>query len=209
MKRRIVLVLAGWLVTGQLPVCAGHKGCGRISIGIGIGVPAYRPYWGPCRPYWYRPVPVYVAPPPVIVQPVPVVERVIQVQPVEEYQAPPRPTPKYEAPPPRPLSSLTSTAEPKAEIDHHLDMLSHQDERVRAESVMQLGRLRAYRAVDAVAATLAGDRSPSVRESAARALGLIGSKNALPALERAAQIDPDRDVRRAAQFSIEVIQSRQ
>jgi HEAT repeat protein len=59
-----------------------------------------------------------------------------------------------------------------------------------------------------LAATLAGDRSPVVRESAARALGLIGSAQALPALQRAAQADSDRDVRRSAQFAVEVIQTR-
>jgi HEAT repeat protein len=48
-----------------------------------------------------------------------------------------------------------------------------------------------------------------VRESAARALGLIASTKGLPALQRAAQVDEDRDVRRSAQFAIEVIQSKE
>jgi HEAT repeat protein len=61
--------------------------------------------------------------------------------------------------------------------------------------------------VDPLAATLAGDRSPAVRDAAARALGLIASPQALPALERAAQADADRDVRRSAQFAVEVIQA--
>jgi len=47
-----------------------------------------------------------------------------------------------------------------------------------------------------------------VRESAARALGLIASPSALPALQRAAQVDADRDVRRSAQFAVDVIQSK-
>jgi HEAT repeat protein len=87
-------------------------------------------------------------------------------------------------------------------------MLADADERVRSESVMQLGRLKAQQAVDPLAATLAGDRSATVREAAARALGLIGSPTSLPALQRAAQVDNDRDVRRSAQFSLEVIQAR-
>jgi len=59
-----------------------------------------------------------------------------------------------------------------------------------------------------LAATLAGDQSPAVRDAAARALGLIGSTKGLPALQRAAQVDNDRDVRRSAQFAVEVIQSK-
>jgi HEAT repeat protein len=95
----------------------------------------------------------------------------------------------------------------RGEIDHHLQQLADPDERVRAETVMQLGRLRASSAVDPLAATLAGDRSPSVREAAARALALIGSPKALPALQQAALADGDRDVRHSAQFAIEVVQS--
>jgi HEAT repeat protein len=92
-------------------------------------------------------------------------------------------------------------------IDHHVQLLSNPDERVRLDSVAQLGRLKAYRAVDPLAATLAGDRSPAVREGAARALGLIGSPKALPALQQAAQADSDHDVRHSAQFAAEVIRS--
>ena len=44
--------------------------------------------------------------------------------------------------------------------------------------------------------------------SSARALGLIGSSKALPALQRAAQADSDRDVRHSAQFAAEVVQTR-
>jgi len=73
--------------------------------------------------------------------------------------------------------------------------------------VMQLGRLRALAGIDPLAATLAGDRSPLVREAAARGLGLIGSPKALPALQHAAMADPDRDVRHSAQFAAEVVQS--
>jgi len=54
---------------------------------------------------------------------------------------------------------------------------------------------------------LASDRSPAVRDSAARALGLIGSRASLAALDRAAQSDDDRDVRRSAQFAAEVIRT--
>ena len=60
---------------------------------------------------------------------------------------------------------------------------------------MELGRTKSERALDPLAATLAGDRSPVVRDAAARALGLIASPKALPALTHAAQADTDRDER--------------
>lgn len=72
---------------------------------------------------------------------------------------------------------------------------------------MHLGRIRATQAVEPLTATLAGDRSPAVREAAARALGLIGSPKGLTALKRAVVADNDRDVRHSCQFAIDVIQT--
>jgi HEAT repeat protein len=72
---------------------------------------------------------------------------------------------------------------------------------------MQLGQLRATTAVQPLTATLAGDQSPVVREAAARALALIGSAQALTALQHAAQADPDRDVRHSAQFAVDIIRN--
>jgi HEAT repeat protein len=63
--------------------------------------------------------------------------------------------------------------------------------------------------VGPLSALLTSDRSPAVRETAARALGLIGSPQAVTALTRAAQADTDRDVRRSAQFAVEVIEVNQ
>lgn len=205
MKRTIQAACAvASLLTLWAPAQAGHGygGCGRggLSIGIGIGAPYYRP-WYPYYGYGYYPYPypypVYAAPP-VIVQPAPIIQQAPVAQPV----------PAYQAPAPTPLTSRSAlTAEP-AGVDHHLQMLANTDDNVRAESVIELGRMKAQRAVDPLAATLSGDRSPMVRETAARALGLIGSAQALPALQHAAQADGDRDVRRSAQFAVEVIQSR-
>lgn len=205
MKRIIQMTCAVVsLLTLWAQAQAGHGcgGCGRggLSIGIGIGAPYYRPwypYYGYGYPYGY-PYPVYVAPPPVIVQPAPI----IQQAPVAQ------PAPAYQAPAPTPLTSRSAPAAEPAGVDHHLQMLANSDDNVRAESVIELGRMKARRAVDPLAATLSGDRSPMVRETAARALGLIGSPQALPALQHAAQADSDRDVRRSAQFAVEVIQSR-
>lgn len=203
MKRMIVIV-SGVIASlaMSLPAQAGHRGCGGgggWSVGIGIGAPLYYRPWPLYDYYYYRPYPVYVAPPPpIIVQPAPVIQQAPVVQ----------PAPAYQAPAPTPLTSRSqSTVEP-AGIDHHLQMLTNPDDHVRADSVMQLGRLKAQRAIDPLAATLTGDRSPAVREAAARALGLIGASQALPALQHAAQSDSDHDVRRSAQFAVEVIQSR-
>ena len=103
--------------------------------------------------------------------------------------------------------SSPAAATNTADVDRYVHLLNDADDRVRAESVLQLGRMHAQSAVDAVTATLAGDKSPAVRESAARALGLMGSSRALPALQRSAQSDADRDVRHSAEFAIDIIQS--
>jgi len=128
-------------------------------------------------------------------------------------QAPPRP-----APPPAPLEELAAPrpvpkdhagSERQHEIGQHLQQLSDAEEGVRLDAVTQLGRMRAMRAIDPLAATLAGDKSPAVRVAAAHSLGLIASPKALPALNRAIQSDPERDVRKAAEFALEIIQSRE
>jgi HEAT repeat protein len=75
------------------------------------------------------------------------------------------------------------------------------------DAATRLGRLKAGRAVDPLAATLAGDASPRVREAAAKALGIIGSAKALPALRKAAEADGDRDVRHTAEFAMEIVQA--
>ncbi|HEV3256221.1 MAG TPA: HEAT repeat domain-containing protein [Gemmataceae bacterium] len=179
---------------------SGHQaqaGHGHWGVGINIGGPVCYHPWGWDYGYYYRPYPVYVAPPPVIIQSAPVLQPVPVAQPV------------YQAPPPRPVVAQAPPAADgsEADVERHLQLLADPDERVRADSVMQLGRMRAQRAVDPLAATLAGDRSPTVRDAAARALGLIGSPQAIPALQRAAQADNDRDVRHSAQFAIDVVQS--
>ena len=210
-------ILLGILILAGPAGAAAHAGHGVFALGLNIGVPAPGYYY---RPYYYGyPYPVYAPYPvysPVVVQPAPVVQPVPAYAP--SYSAPaPEQAP---APSPAPTAAtsvprLTPVAQTPAlvvsqpgDVNHHLQQLANADERVRADSAVQLGRLHAVQAVDPLAATLAGDRSPAVREAAARALGLLGSAQALPALQRAAQVDGDRDVRRSAQFSMEVIQSR-
>ncbi len=195
-----------------------------IGIGIGIGVPAYRPY-PYYRPYWYgypyyyRPYPVYVAPAPVVVAPAPA-PVVVQPAPVTYQAAPaavqaaPAPVATTSASPPPPppsgpeqVAAPTPVGAPTAAVDGALQALGSGDERARSDAAMELGRMRAAVAVDRLTNLLANDRSPQVRETAARALGLIGSPRALNALRYAAQADNDRDVRHSAQFSMEVITS--
>jgi hypothetical protein len=175
---------------------------GRFSIGLNFGLPIFAP-WPAYYPYYH---PVYVAPPPVYVAPQPV-----YIQPTA-VAAPPAPAcqPAYynnTAPPPLATTTARAAAPDNSPVEGYLQQLTTSDDRVRADVVMQLGRMRATTAVDPLAATLAGDRSPVVREAAARALALIGSPKALPALQQAALTDADRDVRRSAQFAIDVVQS--
>jgi HEAT repeats len=191
-----VLAVLAVLTCSATPVQAWHGGWG-----IGIHFPVYvGPYYG-CYPC-YRPVPVIVEQVPVVVQPVPVAPPVTAVPPAY-------PAPVYQAPPPpitRASGAPVADAQ-QAEVQRQVDRLSAVEEDVRSEAALHLGWMRAQAAVDPLAATLAGDRSPKVREAAARALALIGSPKALPALQRAAQADGDHDVRHSAQFAIEVVQS--
>ncbi len=204
--KRMPIVVCGALAVlalglARTPAEAGSK----WSVGVQFGTPGYYRPWGPYPypphyhyypHYHYRPV--YVAPPPVVLQPAPVV-----VQPAQVVQ------PVYQTPTLTPaVSSYAPTQDvAQAEIERRLQLLADPSEQLRAESVRYLGRAKAYRAVDPLAATLAGDRSPVVREAAARALALIGSSKALPALQQAAAADGDREVRHSAQFAVDVIQT--
>jgi hypothetical protein len=195
MKMALTFTLAGMvLAAAAADVRAGW------GIGVGIGAPVYYRPWGPYYYPYYAYRPVYVAPPPVVVEPPPVV-----------VPSAPALQPVYQTAPSVPSPTIVRTQGqdlPQADLNHYLQLLRDPDEHVRADTVVQLGRLKALASVDPLAATLAGDRSPMVRDTAARALGLIGSPKALPALQRAASADPDRDVRHSAQFAIDIVQSR-
>jgi hypothetical protein len=198
------LLLAG-VVLAMLGSTANAGGFIGINIGIPVGG-CYRPYYGGY--YYYRPYPaVYVGPPAVIVQPAPVVETV----PVQTVYPAPATTVITPAPALTPAPATTIRAASgesrQTEIDHCLAHLANPDEKVRADMAIQLGRLNAWRAATTLESTLSTDRSPAVREASARALGLIGARGSLTALDRAAQADEDRDVRHSAQFAAEVIRS--
>lgn len=188
MTNRMGIVVAAMLAMAGSAWAGSH-----VSVGVRFGVPGCYHWHGPCfygpwaPMYYYAPPPFYVAP--MVVQPAPALEPAVPAEPT--------------LPTPRPLSDnvhLTSW-------QSHLDKLRDANEGVRIDSVTQLGRSKSEQAIDPLAATLSGDQSPMVRDAAARALGVIGSTRCLPALTRAAQVDPDRDVRRSAQFAIEIIQS--
>jgi hypothetical protein len=210
------LAFGSLAVLGLCGTVAEAGGGPSWSIGVRIGAPVYpRPYYYYGPPYYYRPYPVYVEPAPVVVRPVEVVQPVYQVPATAPAgtQAPaPTPAgtqaPAVAATQAVPVSTQAPASDERSgDVERNLQLLADANENVRANAVLQLGRLRAVRAIDPLAATLTGDASPSVRETAARALGLIGSPKAMPALQRAAQLDSDRDVRHSAQFAIEVIQN--
>jgi hypothetical protein len=204
--RAFILASIAFLGVSAIPAQAG----GHWGVGINIGFPVYRP-WYPCYGYgWYYPPPYYYAPV--------VIQQPVAVQPVAVQPAPAQPAPaaqpSYSGPAPvhAPTPVTTAHLQPvntqQSEINQHLNQLVNSNDQMRKDSALQLGRLRAQEAVDPLAATLAGDRSPQVREAAARGLALIGSSKALPALEQAARADVDPTVRHSAEFSIDVIRTR-
>jgi hypothetical protein len=199
------LILAG-VVLAVMPWSVAHAG-GFIGVNIGFpigGCYHHYPYYGGY--YYYRPYPaVYAVPAPIYVQPPPLVETV-PVQPV--YPAPATVAAPAPALAPVPATTIRASGEGRqSDIDQCLAHLANPDEKVRADMALQLGRLHALRAVDSLNSTLAKDPSPAVRDATARALGLIGSNASLTALDRAAQEDNDRDVRRSAQYAAEVIRA--
>jgi len=200
--RRVRLLACAALAL--LAACAAPASAGW-RVGIGIGFPICGPgYYSPYYPYY-----PYYYPPPVVVQPAPLV--------VQPAYAPPAVTAA-----PAPAAPVASAApevvaapvlrpvvadDRQADIARRIEHLSNPNAQARADVAIELGRMKADKAVDALTGTLASDTSPVVREASARALGLIGSPRALPALQRAAQADADRDVRNSARFAADVIQT--
>lgn len=175
----------------------------RFSLGLNFGVPYYsRPYWHPYHGYRY-----YYAAPPVVYAPAPIV---VQQPPTVI----PVPAPVTAAPAPVPAQAVAPAsviqanhAGTPAGAEQFLFQLNDSAETVRRDAVMALGRMRATQAIEPIASLLRNDSSPAVRDAAARSLGLIGSPQCLTALTYAAQADQDRDVRRSAQFAVEVIRA--
>ena len=202
--RRLAIIMCG--VLGVLTATA-ETASARWVVGIGIGLPIYAP--GPRVYYPYYPYYPYYYPAPVVVQPAyppPVVvgSAPAPVAPAPTVAAAPPQTPEVVQPPTlRPVVGDDKSAD----IDRRIEHLANPNEKVRADVAIELGRMKADKAVDALTKTLANDSSAVVREAAARALGLIGSPRALTALQHAAQSDNDRDVRNSARFAADVIQT--
>ena len=125
--------------------------------------------------------------------------------------APPAPAPAFNAAPaynpppaafnPGPASSaVVLSSYDNSAVDAMLQRLSQPDENVRRDAIMELAKMKADRAVDSLVSVLANDSSPTVRDAAARGLGLIGSTRALNALIRATLADSDREVRHRARM---------
>jgi hypothetical protein len=185
-----------------------------VGVRIGIGVPLYV---GP-GPYYYGypyPYRYYYYPPPAYVVPAPAV--VVQAPPPTVVQSPPPPV--SEAIPNPPMSSAAPAPLPQVtnvvpvnnasspQVDGLIRQLTQGSDTARRDTALQLGRMKASSAVDALTNMLAKDSSPIARDGAARALGLIAAPSSLKALIYAAQADDDREVRRSAQFAVEVIRS--
>jgi hypothetical protein len=208
---RAVKGIAAALVVAALSWAPAQAHVGW-SVGINLGAPLfYHPYWPQPYPYYYyRPYPVYVEPAAVVVEPAPVYHAVPVARPAYSSPAEALPTPApaspSDAPPPLP-TPVQTTGFAQDAVGPQLQLLNAGDDRGRADAAVQLGRLQARRAVQPLIQTLNGDRNAAVREAAARALGLIADPASLPALQRAAQADDDREVRHSAQFAAEVIRS--
>ena len=169
-----------------------------------VGGPYYRPYYGG-YPYYYRPYgyPYYVVPPPIVVEAAPVIRTVPSYAPPDVAL----PAPVVPGETVSPPSALPVAVTGTGEVGQHLAQLNDANPQVRATAAVQLGRMKARRAIDPLVHVLGNDRDPQVREAAARALGLIGAPGGLGALQRAAQSDDDREVRHSAQFAAEGIRA--
>ena len=79
-------------------------------------------------------------------------------------------------------------SENAARVDELLQQLSNPQERVRQDATLDLGRLKASKAVEPLMRLLATDNSPTVRDAAACGAGLIASPQSLKAAIQAARV---------------------
>ena len=90
-------------------------------------------------------------------------------------------------------------------IDVLVDRLKYGDVAARKDAADELGRSRTLRALYPLVYALEYDAEPIVRYHAARALGRLGYRDALPALRRSAETDPEEVVRTESADSVEKI----
>jgi HEAT repeats len=213
--RKILLTFALFMFLGLTPLTQQAQAWGGVRIGIGlplyVGPSPY--YYG--YPYRYYYPPAYVvpapqvvyqtAPPTVVALPAPGLSEAIPAAPAPQANAAPV-TPSA-APLPFVTNVIPASNPASPQVDALVRQLTETSETARRDAALQLGRLKANSAVDALVNVLAKDSSPIARDGAARALGLIASPTSLKALIYAAQADDDREVRHSAQFAVEVIRS--
>ena len=134
------------LVLAALPLAPAQAGV-RLGLGINLGGPGYyyNPYWG-YPYYYYRPYPVYVTTPGVVVQPAPVYQTAPVVQPAYSSPAEAAPPPTL-VPPPSSASPTQPTAWAPDGAEAQLQRLNSPDDAARADAAVQLGRMKATRAV--------------------------------------------------------------
>ena len=199
--KRFQLLLAMIALLAASPFTQISQARTYVSFGLRIG-PGY--YYGPGPYYYGYGYPYYYGPGPIIVEgaPPPIVVR--QAPPASE--AVPPPAPAY-VPPAANVIPLQNIAPASPRVDALVQQLNDPSETVRRDVAMDLGRMKADRAVEPLMNLLSKDSSAIVRDGAARALGLIAARRSLNALIYAAQADNDRDVRHSAQFAIEVIRT--
>ena len=217
--RKVQLTFALIMLLGLTPLTQQAQAWGGIRIGIGlplyVGPGPYYYGYGYGYPYrYYYPPPTYVvaapqvvyqaAPPTVAALPAPGASEAIPNPPVPQYSAA---APPSAAPLPPVTNVIPVSNQTSPEVNALVRQLSQTSETGRRDTALQLGRMKAYGALDALANVLTKDTSPIARDGAARALGLIGSQASLKALIYAAQADDDREVRHSAQFAVEAIRS--
>jgi len=214
--KKILFAFALLIFLGLTPLA--QQAQAWVGVRIGIGLPIYvgpGPYYYG-SPYYYPPN--YVVPAPQVAYP-PSPSTVVAPSSPAPNEAIPTPPAKSETAAPisqmagaAPLPSVTNTIavsnhQPSPQVDALLQQLSQTNDAARRDAALQLGRMKASSAVNALANILTKDTSPIAREGSARALGLIASPASLNVLIYAAQADEDREVRRSAQFAVEVIRS--
>jgi hypothetical protein len=220
--KKIMLTFALFTVSALTPLA--QEAHAWVRVGIGIGVPLYvgpGPYYYG-YPYYYPPT--YVVPGPAVVYqtappatpvpaapvpaPAPAPQRSEAVAPPQAYAAPAPVTPGAN-PLVAPVANnvIPVSIQSSPEIDALVKQLSQPSDTGRRDVALQLGRMKAESAVNPLVNMLQKDTSPIARDGAARSLGLIASPTSLKALIYAAQADDDREVRRSAQFAVEVIRS--
>jgi MFS family permease len=89
-----------------------------------------------------------------------------------------------------------------------IELVDHYPELVEEETIWALGATGGEKAILPLEHMLSSPRA-LIRRSAARALARIGSKNAVPALRKAALADGDPDLRRAALQALRMLDARE